>query len=102
MVFPFHLATWEHHYETAEITALQEAHRQEGKRSSGEEEEEEDEISSSGEEEDEEKDRDADEEGEEEEEEPLAEPKSGPSQPFSGRGKLADRNLFALLGEDEC
>uniref|UniRef100_A0A8C0G0A9 Guanine nucleotide-binding protein-like 1 n=1 Tax=Chelonoidis abingdonii TaxID=106734 RepID=A0A8C0G0A9_CHEAB len=52
-----------------------------------EEEEEEEEISSSGEEEDEEKDRDADEE-EEEEEEPA--------------GKLSSRNLFALLGEDEC
>ncbi|XP_066470746.1 guanine nucleotide-binding protein-like 1 isoform X1 [Tiliqua scincoides] len=93
-------ATWEHHPETAEIAALQEAHRHDGKRSSGEEEEE-DEISSSGEEEDDEKDRDADEEGEEEE--PLSAPKSGPSQPVPSRkGKFTGQNLFALLGEDEC
>ncbi|KAM6472618.1 guanine nucleotide-binding protein-like 1 [Liasis olivaceus] len=99
-------AMWEHHLETAEIAALQEARRREGKHSSAEEnegeEEEEDEISSSGEEEDEEKDRDADEEGEEEEE-PLSAPKSGAGQPVPPRkGKLATRNLFALLGEDEC
>ncbi|XP_044278412.1 guanine nucleotide-binding protein-like 1 isoform X2 [Varanus komodoensis] len=100
-------AMWEHHPETAEIAALQEAHRQEDKHSSKEEEEEEeeeedDEISSSGEEEDEEKDRDADEEGEEEED-PRSAPKSGPSQHLPSRkGKLAGRNLFALLGEDEC
>ncbi|XP_053147828.1 guanine nucleotide-binding protein-like 1 isoform X3 [Hemicordylus capensis] len=95
-------AMWEHHPETAEVAALQEAHRHDSKRSSGEEEEEEeDEISSSGEEEDDEKDRDADEEGEEEE--PLSAPKSGPSQPVPSRkGKLAGQNLFALLGEDEC
>ncbi|XP_060127200.1 guanine nucleotide-binding protein-like 1 [Zootoca vivipara] len=100
-------AMWEHHPETAEIAALQEAHRHEGKCSSGEEveeeeEEEEDEISSSGEEEDDEKDRDADEEGEEEEE-PHSAPKSGPSQLGPSRkGKFDGRNLFALLGEDEC
>ncbi|XP_058024225.1 guanine nucleotide-binding protein-like 1 isoform X2 [Ahaetulla prasina] len=97
---------WDHHPETAEIAALQEAHRQEDKQGSAEEneweEEEEDEISSSGEEEDEEKDRDADEEGEEEEE-PLSAPKSGPSQSAPPRkGKLPTQNLFALLGEDEC
>lgn len=97
---------WEHHPETVEIAALQEAHRRDGKDGSAEEnegeEEEEDEISSSGEEEDEEKDRDADEEGEEEEE-PLSAPKSGPSQPAPPRkGKLLTQNLFALLGEDEC
>lgn len=93
-------ATWEHHPETAEIASLQEAHRHDGKHSSGDEEEE-DEISSSGEEEDEEKDRDADEEGEEEE--PLSAPKSGPSHSFPSRkGKFVDQNLFALLGEDEC
>ncbi|XP_003217991.1 guanine nucleotide-binding protein-like 1 [Anolis carolinensis] len=102
-----HKAMWEHHIETTEIAALQEAHGHDGRRSSGEEEEaegeEEDEISSSGEEEDEEKDRDADEEAEEEEE-MLSAPKSGPSQPFPSRkGKqFAGRNLFALLGEDEC
>ncbi|XP_020667970.1 guanine nucleotide-binding protein-like 1 isoform X1 [Pogona vitticeps] len=99
-------AMWEHHPEAAEIAALQEAH-QRNKHSSGEEDEaeddEDDEISSSGEEEDEEKDRDADEEGEEEED-PLSAPKVGPSQPAPSRkGKpLAGRNLFALLGEDEC
>ncbi|XP_042303277.1 guanine nucleotide-binding protein-like 1 isoform X2 [Sceloporus undulatus] len=105
-----HKAMWEHHIETAEMAALQSAHRHDGQHSSGEEEEaeeeeeeEEDEISSSGEEEDEEKDRDADEEGEEEEE-LLSVPKSGHSQHLPSRkGKpLAGRNLFALLGEDEC
>ncbi|KAH0630402.1 hypothetical protein JD844_013404 [Phrynosoma platyrhinos] len=103
-----HKAMWEHHIETAEIAALQSAHRYDGRRSSGEEEEaegeeEEDEISSSGEEEDEEKDRDADEEGEEEEELHSVS-KSGHSQHLPSRkGKpLAGRNLFALLGEDEC
>ncbi|XP_048345621.1 guanine nucleotide-binding protein-like 1 [Sphaerodactylus townsendi] len=94
-----HKATWIRHPETTEISALQEAHRQAGKHSSGEEEE--DEISSSGEEEDEEKDRDADEEGEEEE--PFTAPRSGPSLPIpTRRGKFAGQNLFALLGEDEC
>lgn len=105
-VFVPSAAMWEHHPETAEIAALQEAHRREDKQGSAEEneweEEEEDEISSSGEEEDEEKDRDADEEGEEEEE-PLSAPKSGPSQSAPPRkGKLPTQNLFALLGEDEC
>uniref|UniRef100_A0A8D0HG25 Guanine nucleotide-binding protein-like 1 n=1 Tax=Sphenodon punctatus TaxID=8508 RepID=A0A8D0HG25_SPHPU len=88
---------WERHPETGEIAAQQQAHRWDGKHSSGEEEEE-DEISSSGEEDDEEKDRDADEEGEEEE-------SSGgrASQPPPHRkGKPSGRNLFALLGEDEC
>ncbi|XP_074872282.1 guanine nucleotide-binding protein-like 1 isoform X2 [Carettochelys insculpta] len=101
-------AMWEHHPEAAEIAALQEAHRKHSRHSSEEEEEEEEEeISSSGEEEDEEKDRDADEE-EEEEEEPAA-PSGGSSStsaqapPRRGlKGKLSSRNLFALLGEDEC
>ncbi|CAM5105107.1 unnamed protein product [Natator depressus] len=101
-------AMWEHHPETAEIAALQEAHRKHSRRSSEEEEEEEEEISSSGEEEDEEKDRDADEEEEEEEEEPAASSAGGSSTPAQApprrvlKGKLSSRNLFALLGEDEC
>ncbi|XP_069491448.1 guanine nucleotide-binding protein-like 1 [Ambystoma mexicanum] len=101
---------WENHPETVDMAALQMSRRRDSSGES-EEEEEEEEISSSGEEEDEEKDRDADEEEEAEEDGPIREvSEGGPSKKVTEggpskkpmKGKLSQRNLFELLGEDEC
>ncbi|XP_069098059.1 guanine nucleotide-binding protein-like 1 [Pleurodeles waltl] len=95
-----HKDNWENHPETADIAALQMSRRRDGSQESDEEEDEE--ISSSGEEEDEEKDRDADEEEEADEDGPTTEVSNAGSFKKPMKGKLSHKNLFELLGEDEC